>query len=224
MFAKACSEIRKALYATTITSLDSATLQGRWGACTSFMIAPGILVTTAHTLKEHAAHTVRIEVINALDLKQNKAFETAHLIQSDPVRDIALLRIDAPRLNSCVALEVRPVLTGTSCGALGFPHPKVNARQEGGLHFTLIERFQAASVAAYYSGVHESGQTFQVYETDSIMYEGSSGCPGFLEDGRVFGMHQKSWVNDGNPGFSLWLSMEEIIRFAQANSIELQPV
>jgi hypothetical protein len=112
------------------------------------MIAPGILVTAAHMLKEHTAATMRIEVINADSLKQNGAFEAAKLTQSDPVRDIALLQIAKPKLDACVTLEDQPIPIGTHCGMLGFPHPKVRQMEGGGLHFNLVERFQGASVAA----------------------------------------------------------------------------
>ena len=220
MFAEVCSKIRDAVYAITITSHNTTALQGKWSVCTAFMITPGILVTAAHPFGEHSISTMETKAIGASSLKHNGIFEATHLLAKDIIRDIALLQIHVPKSNFCVTLEPQPVPIGSSCGAIGFPHPKVSENREGGLYFNLIERFQGQSIAAYYSGLRESGQSFQCYETDTVMYGGSSGCPGFLEDGRVFGMHLKSWIDDTNPGFSLWLSAKEIISFAEANSVK----
>ena len=220
MFAEVCSKIRETVYAITITSHNAITLQGKWSVCTAFMISPGVLVTAAHPFEEHSSSTMKAEAIEASCLKYNGTFEATHLLAKDTVRDIALLQFHVPKSDFCVVLEPQPVPIGSFCGAIGFPHPKVNKNGKGGLNFNLIERFQGQCIAAHYSGLHESGQSFQVYETDTVMYGGSSGCPGFLEDGRVFGMHLKSCVDDTNPGFSLWLSAKEIVHFADANSIK----
>ena len=69
------------------------------------------------------------------------------------------------------------------------------------------------------------------------MYGGSSGCPGFLMGGKVFGMHIASVlahgraaddlppVNGGAPrdryGISIWVAAHEIAVFAQANGLDL---
>ncbi len=69
------------------------------------------------------------------------------------------------------------------------------------------------------------------------MYGGSSGCPGFLIGGKVFGMHIASVVakgqtaeimppvNGGAPadrfGISIWVAAREIAAFAQANGVDV---
>jgi hypothetical protein len=69
------------------------------------------------------------------------------------------------------------------------------------------------------------------------MYGGSSGCPGFLLGGKVFGMHIGSVVaqgkaaenvpptNGGAPAdryeISIWVAAREIVAFAHANGLDV---
>jgi hypothetical protein len=92
--------------------------------------------------------------------------------------------------------------------------------------FNLQERFQSASVSAYATAVHASGRQLAHYETDAFMYSGSSGCPGFLDDARVFAMHVAS-ITEQNPSGSanarvaiaLWVPALDIRDFAHANGV-----
>ena len=78
----------------------------------------------------------------------------------------------------------------------------------------------------------DRGNTVTFYETDSLMYGGSSGCPGFLESGKVFGMHNRSVLEAPKGGqqgdttgtrlaISMWVPSMDIIAFASAHGVKL---
>lgn len=237
MFKKSCSQIRNAIYGVIGTSQ----LSGGQINCTNgtaFMIAPGVLVTAAHLSHVEAnpakpIHTL-FEVIRAPDIGQ--VMERAQLIVEDPIRDIALLRISSPRSNTCVFLESSSVPIGTNCGSLGFPLAFVTFTQTS-KRFDLIQRFQGANISAFYSQSHSSGRQLSYYEIDALMYNGSSGCPGFLTNSKVIGMQVASVIepNRRNPSnlsnaqtqtenrvaISLWVPSMDIINFAVNNNIKL---
>ncbi len=232
MFAKACSQVRESIYGVLGSSKVSTKSINITNA-TAFMIAPGILSTAAHFVHVEnnpakPIHT-KFEVIRAPDIGQNT--EIAKLIAEDPSRDIAFLRINNPRSNICVSLEANIVPTGTSCGSYGFPLAQVFLAQTG-KGFNLVERFQGASISAFVTD--SAGQKPSYYETDSLMYRGSSGCPGFLVNGKVFGMHirvriEKPKGSSSSPkqtgqtetrlAISIWVTSIDIINFAKANGI-----
>jgi hypothetical protein len=224
MFAAACFRNRHAIYGI----IGSSQVGPNQVSCTSgtaFMIVPGVLVTAAHLVHvgcdaAQATHAW-FEVIRAPDVGQH--MERAALLAQDPARDLALLTLKEPRSSACVTLEEKIVAAGTGCGSLGFPLAKVTFTPQGKV-FQLVERFQGAHISAFYA----SGP-FSHYETDSLMYRGSSGCPGFLADGRVFAMHVRSVVEEtpeGKPGetrlgISLWVPAGDIIRFAEKSGVKI---
>ncbi len=61
------------------------------------------------------------------------------------------------------------------------------------------------------------------------MYEGSSGCPGFIPSGQVFGVQSRSIVQAAKAGaaagtrvaISMWVSSVDVIAFAAANGVAL---
>jgi len=55
--------------------------------------------------------------------------------------------------------------------------------------FTLIERFQGSYISSRRPEQLSDGRLANIVETDGLMYGGSSGCPGFTTDGRVWGLH-----------------------------------
>jgi len=55
--------------------------------------------------------------------------------------------------------------------------------------FTLIERFQGSYISSRRPELLSDGRLANIVETDGLMYGGSSGCPGFTTDGRVWGLH-----------------------------------
>ena len=102
-----------------------------------------------------------------------------------------------------------------------------------GRSINLIQRFQGASISAFPTQQHPSGRALDFYETDALMYSGSSGCPGFLRDGLVWGMHVSSVVEGTNQGqsqqatgpaarlaISLWVPSADIASFASANGVQ----
>lgn len=193
------------------------------------MIAPGILATAAHlchvdndpTQSRHE----RFEAIRSPDIGQT--MESAIFVAEDPKRDLALLQISSPRSNACVTLEPNQIPTGTLCGSLGFPLGSVSFSKAGRM-FDLLERFQSGSISAYACTTHTGGRQLWHYETDSFMYAGSSGCPGFVNDARVFAMNVSSITErDTAPNFqarvaiAIWIPAIDIRDFARANSVVL---
>lgn len=238
MFQKACSKIRNSVYGIIGTSqVDKKGITCSNG--TAFMIAPSILVTAAHLIHvendpQKAVHQT-FEVIRAPDIGQK--MEKANLIAEDSFRDVALLQIDNPRSSYCVTLEPSPVLIGTRCGSLGFPLATVNFAKTGKM-FNLVERFQGANISAFVTPVNLLGQKHSFYETDSLMYRGSSGCPGFLANSKVFSMHNKAVIesqkakpnsptniqpqSETRLAISIWVPSIDIINFARDNEIVLR--
>ena len=96
--------------------------------------------------------------------------------------------------------------------------------------FSLVERFQGARISAYHVQLHPSGRTLGYYETDRVMYKGSSGCPGFLDNAEVFGLHNASILEapiGGTPqenarlAISVWTPSADIAQFARQNGIQI---
>jgi hypothetical protein len=233
MFSKALSENREAVYAV----LTSSPLQPRAitpSIGSAFMISPGLLVTAAHCLDDPSrpgALPYRdLSVIRAPDI--GKKTEPVSLVARDDGKDLALLRIDAPRSCACMKLLDAPVPVGTHCGSTGFPSIAVDSAPRLGI--SLIELFQGADICAFVDSAGLDGVPVSRYETDSPMYGDAAGCPGFVSSGEVFGMYGR-FVPDpsvpgevpGDPeshtrtGVSLWVPSMEIIAFAKDNGVEL---
>jgi S1-C subfamily serine protease len=236
MFSKACSKIQESIYGI----LGSSKVNAKRISCanaTGFMIAPGILCTAAHFVHvennpSKPTHT-SFEAIRMPDIGQK--MEIAQLVAEDSARDIALLRIDSARSNACAALEANIVPIGASCGSFGFPLAQIVFTKAGRM-FTLVGRFQGASISAFITRTDRSGQQLPYYETDALMYGGSSGCPGFLTNGNVFGMHNRSMVEkpkgtsssskqmgqaETRLAISMWVPSMDIVNFAKAHGINI---
>jgi hypothetical protein len=235
MFAEACRQLRESVYGLNgVSQIGPSQLNA--SNATGFLIAPDVLATAAHFCHVEndpgkPVHSL-FEVIRAPDIGRPMARAT--LIAEDSVRDIALLRLMTSTGVPQVRLETEKIPMGTSCGALGFPLASVAFSQTGRM-FNLVERFQSASISAYRSSPDPSGRTLAFYETDALMYGGSSGCPGFLTDARVFGMQVASVVDQvaaqanasATPGgnrlaISIWVPAADIQEFANAQGISLQ--
>lgn len=154
-------------------------------------------------------------------------------VAEDRELDLAILRLPEGYGNSLLELLQDQVPVGTTCGALGFPLSSVSVTQNKKM-FNLDLRFQGAYVSSFQTLRTPSGSDLSVYETDSLMYKGSSGCPGFLKDGNCFGMHNKSRVENPTSGgtgplpgretrlaISLWVSSMTIIDYLNAQGIEV---
>jgi hypothetical protein len=195
---------------------------------TAFMVAPEVIVSTAHVLHmdsdpNNPLHQ-QFEVIRAPDIGQS--METAQLIVEDCIRDVVMLRILHPRSDSCLTLEPKRVSIGTSCGSIGFPLAFATV-QSGVRKFDLIERFQGGHISSFHTQRHSSGRHLSYYETDRLMYRGSSGCPGFLVNANVFGMHVQAVVEEQDAAptrhlaISWFIPSMDIITFAQNNGVTI---
>ena len=110
MFEKALAENREAIYAILSSSpLPSNAITPSLGS--AFMVAPGMLVTTARCLRNESAPGGTphegLRVIRAPDI--GKKPEPAFVLAADDRLDLALLRIDSPRSSACVRLLDAPV-------------------------------------------------------------------------------------------------------------------
>lgn len=230
-FSKACSRVREAVYGIKAFSQISQN-QFNISTGTAFMIAPRILITAAHlchiqndlTQQTHSNFTV----IRAPDIGQQ--MERCIFLAEDTERDVVLLKIDKPRSTHCVKLIKQQIARGTPVGSVGFPLAFID-RNTGVFH--LIERFQGAHIFSFHPITSSTGRELYSYETDALMYKGSSGCPGFLSNGRVFGMHNASFIDQPRQiseqearqeirlAISLWVPAKDILEFAKRNNIKI---
>jgi hypothetical protein len=158
---------------------------------TAFMIVPGVLITAAHRATSPSPLHTLFEAIGAPDI--GLAMEPATLIAEDTHRDTALLRLQNARSTTCVALETSRVAIGTSCGSLGFPLAGI-VSQPKGPSLSLAQRFQGANISAFHAHPNHAGHALDFYETDSPMYRGSAGCPGFSSAAKCSGCTSRpSW-------------------------------
>lgn len=222
MFRKACKQNSGGVYGTL--SFSQSGIETTWCNGTGFMIAPGIIVMAAHCLhlennNDNLRHN-KFQVICTSDV--NYKLEKASLIEEDKIRDVALLKIDNPRFIKCLSLESYIVDKGTACGSLGFPLSSTEFLSTD-IKFNIIERFQSAYISAYTNETLSSGRMLSTYETNNFMYAGSSGCPGFLGNGDVFGMLVGARANTfmEQVAISLWVPSIDIINFAQNSGIKL---
>jgi S1-C subfamily serine protease len=237
MFKEACEKNRDSIYGVHgFSQISKKQISHSSGS--GFTIAPGILATVAHFVHtdlnpDKPVHT-KFEVIRSPDIGQ--PMESASLIAEDPIRDIALFKIDSPRSTKFLTLEPNQVPKGTSCGSLGFPLSEIIQTPQG-IIFNLIERFQGSYISAFQKNILPTGEIINFYEIDSLMYSGSSGCPGFLVNSKVIGMQSKSILGmsliktkmhatkniapNTQLSISIWVTSMDIIKFAQDNSITL---
>lgn len=225
MFRKANKTIRNAIYGVLCQS-PVGNNQVNFGNGTAFMIAPGICATAAHVLhiegdRSKPLHQ-KIEVIRAPDI--GSAMRVAVFIAEDIERDIALIRIVEPTDTTCVTLYRSIQERGTSCGSLGFPLSNVTEVNHQ-MAFNLVERFQGAYISAFQKLNSPSNTPYDFYETDALMYGGSSGCPGFTLEEKIFGMHVATISegevksNNNRLAIALWVPSPDIISFALKHQI-----
>jgi len=234
MFANACATNREAIYGLLASSpLKPQGVTASNGS--AFMVAEGFLITAAHCVHRDTDPSKplhqKFELIRAPDI--GRKMEIATLVAEDIKRDLALLRIDKPRSTACLKMLKVAVPRGTACGSLGFPLAHVAFTTQG-ISFNLFERFQGANISALVTATDRQGNTFTFYETDSLMYGGSSGCPGFVESGEVFGMHNRSAIDPPKQGekasqtadrtrlaISMWVTSSDVVAFAAAHGVAL---
>jgi hypothetical protein len=226
MFRNTCKAIRESIYGVLCQSPLGAE-QVNFGNGTAFMIAPGICATAAHVLHVEGNKTKplhqKIEVIRAPDI--GKAMLQARLIAEDVDRDLALIEIINPLNSTSLTLYSSKIDVGTNCGALGFPLSSV-ALMNNQIAFNLVERFQGAYLSAFQRFSLPGNLSLDLYETDSVVYSGSSGCPGFTVEEKIFGMvvgtasESNSKDNSSRLAISHWVPSMDIIGFAKSNGIK----
>ena len=228
MFSQATAQIRESLYGIWARTRDGDTMHHSTG--TGFMITPGIIVTNAHVIHRRAEeggqmHT-ELLTIRSPDVGMN--CEVASLVAEDRDRDLACLRIEKSRTPRCVILEDRYVQSGTNIGSLGFPLSTIQHNDDGDV-YNLIERFQGAYVSALFTDRLPNRQ-IKWYEVDREMYEGSSGSPGYLANGRVIAVNCKVRREENEDEsvplekrnrleISLWIPSVDVLEFAKAHGI-----
>jgi len=237
MFVKAYKQAFDAVYCVVV-STPLGQSQNQNGLATGFRIASGVVATAAHNLHLDKVFSKPLHSslfgISARALQGGgylsagfiplAALKTvnqqAELIAEDTANDLALLRLTEPTKPTAqpplVESYVKP---GTPCGSISFPFGKVAPT---GIEVPL--RFQAAFLPAYFK-LPEG----EVYETDSHMHEGSSGCPLFLESGDIIGLHSHCLVDtpdsptDTRPvirlAISRWIPSPVIIAFARKHGV-----
>ncbi len=226
MFKDTSRKVREAIYGVLCASYLSDRQTADSGS--GFMIAPGVIATVAHALHINGdigepLHET-FEVIRTPDIGEDMQF--AHIIAEDIDRDLALLRVESPHDYRYLRLVDGIVPMGSTCGFQGFPLSSVEFNDKG-LNLTLIERFQGAYISAYITETTKN-KDLAWYETDQLMYSGSSGCPGFLLDGRVFGMQSNTLTTEetGDESKRLAIARQvpsiEILAFARANGISIK--
>lgn len=224
MFHETCVKVRESIYGvlchSEIGDIKTA------GNSSGFTIAPDVIATVAHGLHINGDFNEPIhetfDVIRTPDIGED--MRSAHIIAIDDARDLAFLMIQDAEDQRYLPLIDGLVTIGTSCGFLGFPLSSAEFNEDG-LNFTLNERFQGAYVSAFVSDTLH-GTEMEWYETDQLMYGGSSGCPGFLVDGRVFEMQSNTLTTEASSddeskklAIARQVPSTEIIAYARANGI-----
>lgn len=232
MFSKPTQKIRKSTYgflAKSIISQDGNKTGINASNGTAFMVAPGYLVTAAHSIHQESKPDKPVhhnfQVVSATDVGQQ--MEQAKFIAEDKRNDLALLQIENQRSNDSIQFNTEIMLRGTSCGFLGFPLAKIQWAKDGKSNYILDERFQGAYISNYVQANNPNGPD-NYYEIDHLMYEGSSGCPGFTVEGEAIGMqvasimHKQKESNEAQRvAISLVIPAHTIVDFLKSNNIKL---
>jgi S1-C subfamily serine protease len=215
MFSKATAEISESLYGVIARTIQGDQFNHNMGS--GIMIAPSYVLTNSHIFhsdnEAQNDNRRKIEVIRSPDIGKDAV--NASLFREDTLRDLALLKVEKPTSTKCVSFEDRKVLSGTSCGSIGFPLSTVRL-ENGALSYNFLERFQGAFVSAHFTET-VSEKAISWYEVDRVMYGGSSGCPFFLENSKVIGLQAKvrTDVSGGKLAISLVIPSPEIVKFAE---------
>ncbi|MEW6719800.1 MAG: serine protease [Thermodesulfobacteriota bacterium] len=219
MFDKALEGNREAIYAILGSAPPSKNaLSPSLGS--AFMVAPGLLVTSARCLRDDMKPDnppiEGLRVIRAPDI--GKKAEPVTVVAANERKDLALLRIDSPRSSTCLRLLDRQVPLGTHCGTAGFPRIAIDHAPSSAV--SLIELFQGADISSYVSTTGTDGHPESRYETDGSLYGDPSGSPGFVESGEVFGMFHIP-AAPSPPDVSVWVPSMVILAFLNANAIRV---
>jgi len=229
MYAKACELVRNNVYGLIASSLrkEGDTVNMSFGNATGFMVSPGYIITAGHFVHVDKDFSKPIhnffEIIKASNIGGQT--QVAEFVAEDSVLDIAVLK--GPEISEEKLLIKDGIMPrGTSCGFLGFPLSNVEVNPDGKKQFHLRERFQGGFISNFSKEERSPGKIYGYYETDGLMYEGSSGCPCFNTEGEIIGMQIASQMRKKKDGegidqvsLSLSISSPEIIKFLKDQSI-----
>lgn len=234
MFSKASKLIRESTYgflARSIVAEKGPEKTVNVSNGTAFMVAPGYLITAAHSVHQEITLSKPVhqdfELIRAPDV--GRKMEKATFVAEDPIHDIALLKIQSPKSSASVRFERDIIPRGTNCGFLGFPLATVQFSPNG-RQFSAFERFQGAYISNYVTVNQGQPNERAFYEIDTLMYSGSSGCPAFTVDGKVVGMQvasvmQKRQGQEDNQAervaISLVVPSAEILKFLKDQRVKI---
>lgn len=233
MFKEACQKIRESLYGImggSIIKRSEPDQTANFTNGTGFMVSPGYIVTAAHLIHVDNDPTKPVhqnfEVIRAPDIGQPT--EKANFIAEDSARDIAVLKIEGAKNTTTVNLATDLMFRGENCGFLSFPLANIVFQQNGTRQFNLFERFQGAYISNYMEAIDPMGRKLPFYEIDTLMYSGSSGCPGFTIEAKIIGMQVRSVMQKNKDddkservAISHLIPSTDILNFLKAQKINI---
>ena len=168
---------------------------------TGFAVGDGTLVATnAHVVPDSLDAEGFERLIVFVGHGSNPSARTARVVATDPIHDLALLRVEGPAIPPLALVEAHPVREGEAIAFTGFPigavlglHPVT--------HQGIISALTPTAIPAPSSG-HLSGRQIRalkdpyiVYQLDATAYPGNSGSPVYLaESGAVVAVLNKVFV------------------------------
>jgi S1-C subfamily serine protease len=163
---------------------------------TGFVVADGLtVITNAHVVPPETPGRVDRRLVVQVWSKDGQwQLREASLLTSDPMRDLAVLRLQGEAVPAVKLAEAEP-REGVSIALVGFP-------LGGALGFSHVThrgivaaRTSIAAAASNFQGLNERAVrqlrqgAFEILQLDAVAYPGNSGGPVFsLEDGAVVGV------------------------------------
>jgi len=174
---------------------------------TGFVVGNGkYIVTNVHVLPE-TLDTDNDENLVVFSGRGKRAKpHKVSLIQSDPIHDVALLRLHQGSLPALELTDTGFVREGSEVAFTGFPLGMIL-----GL-YPVTNKSIVSAITPFIMPAHSAGMLtpvqikrlktpFEVYQLDAIAYPGNSGSPVYHSDtGRVVGVVNSVFVKEGKEG------------------------
>lgn len=138
----------------------------------------GLILTNYHIIAKASYLGVKI--------KSGQEYNNVYIINYDPVKDIALIKIDAKGLRAVKLGDSDKVKVGEKAIAIGNPLGLENSVSDG-----LI------------SAIRQTNEGFKVFQISVPLSAGSSGGPLFNLKGEVIGITTASYTQGQNVNFAL---------------------